>query len=42
MEISNQKLNELTELSYIRGQRSALIQQLHSVLRELSIRSLQK
>ena len=37
MEISNQKLNELTELSYIRGQRSALIQQLHSVLRELSI-----
>lgn len=37
MEISEDKLQELTESHYLRGQRSALIQQLHSVLRELSI-----
>lgn len=37
MEISEEKLQELTESHYLRGQRSALIHQLHNVLRELSI-----
>lgn len=37
MEVSEEKLQELTESHYLRGQRSALIHQLHNVLRELSI-----
>ena len=37
MEISEDKLQELTESHYLRGKRSALIHQLHNVLRELSI-----
>lgn len=37
MEISEDKLQELTESHYLRGQRSALVHQLHNILRELSI-----
>lgn len=37
MTISDDKLQELTESHYLRGQRSVLIQQLHNILRELSI-----
>ena len=37
MEISEDRLQELTESHYIRGQRSILIQQLRNVLHELSI-----
>lgn len=37
MEITEEKLQQLQESHYLRGQRSALIQQLHNVLRSLSI-----
>ena len=37
MEISEEKLQELTESHFIRGERSALIRQLLNVLSELSI-----
>jgi len=37
MEISEDKLQELTERHYLNGQRSALVKQLHNALHELSI-----
>jgi hypothetical protein len=38
MNISDETLQELTESYYLRGQRSALVNQLHSILGQLSIK----
>jgi len=37
MEISEDKLQELTESHYLRGERAALVSQLYEILRKLSI-----